>query len=150
MFKKYLNLPICNDSASLCLCEDRMEDIGPQSLVHLGPPAVHQSFSISPFDMNMTTYLSIHRLTDRVLLGVVLAMLSHPFLISEHCLTTLILAVEMFSVLHLTLLEATAFILVKPQQVLLPHIVRYVLRHYHPCIRGRDSSKGKLAGLRHG
>ena len=68
-------------------------------------------------------HLGIDRVADVVLLGVTPAVLPHALLSSEHGLAAFILAVEVFCVLHVTLLEATSFILVKPQQILLPHIL---------------------------
>ena len=55
----------------------------------------------------LRVHLVVHGVADEVLLGVVPPVLPHSILVPEHCLTTLILAVKVFSVLHLTLLQST-------------------------------------------
>ena len=79
----------------------------------------------------LRVHLGIDRVTDVVLLGVTSAMLPHPLLSPKHRLAAFILAVKVLCVLHITLLEATALILVKPQQILLPHILGDALRNLH-------------------
>ena len=59
----------------------------------------------------LRVHLGIDRVTDVVLLGVTSAMLPHPLLSPEH--------------------RFAALILVKPQQILLPHILRDALRNLH-------------------
>ena len=82
-------------------------------------------------------------LADLVLLEVVLPMLPNTLLRSEHSLAALVLAVEVFSVLHIALLEATAFLGIEAKQVVLPgilgHIVGHRLMHPHVLLVGRTT-----------
>ena len=55
----------------------------------------------------LRVHLVVHGVADEVLLGVVPPVLPDTILVPEHCLTSLILAVKVFSVLHLTLLQST-------------------------------------------
>jgi hypothetical protein len=48
--------------------------------------------------------------------------------IPEDSLAALVLAVEVFGVLHLALLEATPLLRLEAQQVVLPNVLRHQLR----------------------
>ena len=58
-------------------------------------------------------------------------VLPDALLIPEHSLAALVLAVEVLCVLHLALLEPAALVLLEPEEVLLPHVVRQALRDRH-------------------
>ena len=69
-------------------------------------------------------HLGVERLADVVLQEVVPAVLPHTFLRPEDSLAALVLAVEVLGVLHLALLEPATLVLVEPEEVLLPDVLR--------------------------
>ena len=76
-------------------------------------------------------HLGVEGLADVVLLEVVPPVLPHPVLRPEDGLAALVLAVEVLGVLHLAILEPAALALFKPEEVLLPDVLRDGLGKLH-------------------